>query len=116
MPSVASERLYGGVLDDTTATVFTATLRTEVTLLRIADATTSVDSDALAVVYHVPKGDTRGDEHLIYAGGAIVDAPSSVGAGVVLESGDKLDAGADTADELVLTIYGTTESIVGGDG
>ena len=116
MPSVASERVYGGVLSDTTATVFTASLRTEITLMRIADATSDVSSDAIAVVYLVPSGDSRGDEHLIYAGGAIVDAPSSVGAGVVLESGDKIDAGADTADELVLTLFATTESITGRTG
>ena len=114
MPSVASERLYGGVLSDTTATVFTASLRTEITLMRISDATSAVDSDALATVYHVPDGDTRGDQHLIYAGGSTIDSPSSVGAGLVLEAGDTIDAGADTADELVLVLYGTTESIVGG--
>ena len=216
MPSVASERLYGGVLATTTATVFTASLRTEITLLRItdataeneaverlyggtigssvataftasgrtvitamriADATDAVDSDAVAAVYHLPSGDTRGDQHLIYAGGIVteenpgivledgdkidvgadtaselvltlygaevlvdpvasvyhvpsgatrsdqhliysggstIDSPSSVGAGIVLEAGDTIDAGADTADELVLVLYGTTESIVGG--
>ena len=114
MPSVASERLYGGVLATTTATVFTASLRTEITLFRVVDATSGVDSDAVATIYHVPDGDTRGDGHLIYSGGSTIDGASSVGAGIVLEPSDTIDAGADTADELVLVLYGTTESIVGG--
>ena len=116
MPSVASERLYGGVIATTAAKVFTATLRTEITLFRIVDATSGVNSDALASIYHVPKGATRGTNHLIYSGGATIDGAPSVGAGIILEPDDTIDAGADTADELVLTLYGTTESITGGSG
>ena len=76
----------------------------------------AVAPDPVASIYHVPDGETRSDVHLVYSGGSGIDSPSSVGAGIVLEPDDTIDAGADTADELVLTLYGTTESITGGSG
>ena len=111
-PSVASERLYGGVLTDTIATVFTASLRTEITAMRIMAIGDDLTAN-LAEVYHVPSGATQGNEHLIYNGNAIVDSSVSQSAGVTMEAGDTIQAKADADDKMVLTLYGTTESVVG---
>ena len=112
MPNVVSTRLFGGELTTTVATVFTAVLRTEVTSIRISPINASPPGTARALVYHLPKDDTRTDDHLVYHGGATAEASASEGAGITLEVGDLIQASG-TVDEFVLTLYGTTESITG---
>ena len=91
---------------------FTAALRTEITTMRIMAIGSDLAAN-LAEIYHVPSGATQGNEHLIYNGNAIVDSSLSEAAGVTLEVGDTIQAKADTADKMVLTLYGTTESVTG---
>ena len=82
--------------------------------MRLNTIATAVSTD-LAKVYHVPKGETRDDEHLIYHGAAIIDSSTSVGTGITLNPGDTIDASAAAADKMVLTLYGTTATIIGPD-
>ena len=116
MPNVISTRLYGAqlalaVADTDAPTVFTAVLRTEITSMRLTNV--AADGSGTAKVYHLPKDATQGDGHLVYHGASTNEASASEGAGITLEIGDTIGAEASAATSLVLTLYGTTESITG---
>lgn len=110
MPNVSASRLHGGVLPAGASRVFLAdALRVEITRILVADTRDGDQADSVAV-YHVPRGENRGNGHLILRlAGDSDDSAQTDGSGITLGPGDALWMAPTEADVLVATVYGVAQ-------
>ena len=84
--------------------IFTATIQTELTMVSLFGG-----EDTVALLYHVPKGETQGEQHVFFRGAGHISAyvPEAVGLGVVLNEGDSLWVSAEGTGVFPMA-YGAT--------
>lgn len=109
--SAIAELLDQRILPDAVTTLFTAGLRTEITVVVVSKLATT--GEPTATLYHVPDGQSQGDQHQIAVSThGLVLQSDGPGTGVTLGPGDKLMAKASATGGLTMAVYGVTESVV----
>jgi len=98
----------------TAAAAFTATLKTEIASIYVANTT---GSDAAFSIYHDDDGSTFDESNALYFGVSVaanttarVDAGKD-GEGIAIKASGSLGVKTGTASALTFSIYGITESV-----
>ena len=114
-PVISGERLSSVIVEsaDGAVTLFTATVRTEITRIAVYDNAKTVDANDQVFFFHIPKALSVDESDLVLKlKNGDTHQALTVGSGITLGPGDTLTAVTE-GGRMIVNVYGVPSSIVG---